>query len=81
MANAKKCDRCGKFYLFNKEFLVDHHGDCYIGGITTMTTGGFHHQNYDLCDDCLKDFNEFIRDSVCIRKIVQDGGCLEIEFK
>ena len=68
MANAKKCDRCGKFYVENASFPVDQHGDHYIGGVMTMTTSGFHHKNYDLCDDCLKDFNEFIRERAFIRK-------------
>ena len=67
MANAKKCDRCGRFYVFNTEFPADQHGDCYIGGIMTMTTGGYHFRNYDLCDDCLKDFNEFIRENAFVR--------------
>lgn len=68
MANAKKCDRCGKFYVENTRFPVDQHGDYYIGGVMTMTTSGFHYKNYDLCDDCLKDFNEFIRERAFIRK-------------
>lgn len=60
MANAKKCDRCGKFYVFNTKFPADQHGDIYIESVMTMTTGGYHYKNYDLCDDCIEDFKKFI---------------------
>ena len=60
MAKAKKCDRCGKYYDGNTRFPVDQHGDIYIESVMTMTTGGYHYKNYDLCDDCIKDFKKFI---------------------
>ena len=75
MANAKKCDRCGKFYDGNTRFPADQYGllsltngDIYIESVMTMTTGGYHYKNYDLCDDCIEDFKKFING----RKLVEE---------
>ena len=56
--NAYKCDKCGKYYEGNKKFSVN--GD-YIVGISTISRcrrGAC--ENFDLCDDCLKAFYDFM---------------------
>lgn len=61
MANAKKCDRCGKYYDENVRFKVNSNGYRQnLSSVTEMATGGYHWKNYDLCDDCISDFKSFI---------------------
>ena len=61
MANAKKCDRCGKYYDENAIFKSSNCFNCQcVSSVTEMTVGGYHYKNYDLCDDCIADFRAFI---------------------
>ena len=49
MADAKKCDRCGKFYEGNEVRYSEK-------GLVVCNK----HYEYDLCEDCLKDLDEFM---------------------
>ena len=52
MADAKKCDRCGKYYMDGeKRYTVD---SFHVGYIKLMSVNGNHIDTYDLCDDCVK---------------------------
>lgn len=55
MSEAKKCDRCGKFYEENElmESKCSVLGST-IGGINTATKDGRKDEHFDLCDDCVK---------------------------
>lgn len=60
MADAKKCDRCEKFYEENT-ITKRINGYIYkIGGITVLSTGESNVFYADLCDDCVKDLNKFL---------------------
>lgn len=54
MADAKKCDICGKFYMPQLGIMNDN--GYYLG-----YDGGFIRiDRYDLCPDCNKKLNEFV---------------------
>lgn len=55
MANAKKCDRCGKYYDNNETYI---NGWRTTGLETISNSSGGFGGRYDLCDDCLKEFIE-----------------------
>ena len=59
MANAKKCDRCGKYYMDGEKTAHDADG-YYIGGITTLSIKGNSITKYDLCDNCIKKLMIFL---------------------
>ena len=69
MANAKKCDRCGKYYDENTRFKSSKccYGQC-VSSVTEITVGGYHYKNYDLCDDCIADFRAFISGSKIVKE-------------
>lgn len=48
MADVKKCDRCGTIYSVVKCGFAKFHGD-------------WRAESYDLCDDCIKELEEFLR--------------------
>ena len=52
MANAKKCDRCGKFYqeLVNEKLKVRQYVNLFGG-----------HTEYDLCPKCTEKLRAFLR--------------------
>ena len=54
MANAKKCDRCGDFYLDRPADFTPHYRvyECIPGYAEKM---------YDLCDMCLVELHDFLR--------------------
>lgn len=56
MANAKKCDRCGKFYEKN-ETKRKINGE-YVEGIKICTYAN--RKIYDLCGDCIENLYEFM---------------------
>lgn len=61
MANAKKCDRCGRYYDENVRFKADKSCDCErLSKVVEMTVGGYRYKGYDLCDNCIEDFKKFI---------------------
>ena len=58
MANAKKCDRCGKYYTDkDKKFTINGYS---IYSIGLRTKQGYMELVYDLCDDCTKDLFHFL---------------------
>lgn len=52
MANAKRCDRCGEFYMPDKEKNLDN---IQVGVFPHV--GGF--QAFDLCPECAEMLEEF----------------------
>lgn len=60
MANAKKCDRCEKYYDTNHKKLPNYGG--YIFGVALVRTSTLHRygKEFDLCDDCLNEFMRFL---------------------
>lgn len=61
MANAKKCDRCGAYYEKNESMKVSHNGvKTVIDSVCTYTKTGYIYKDYDLCDNCVNDFINFI---------------------
>lgn len=59
MADAKKCDRCGKYYDSNSI----SHGLVWTGGYLTglvVTTDANNGDSFDLCDDCIGDLLYFL---------------------
>ena len=73
MADAKKCDRCGKYYDKNERHTNPHQFEdgcvCtagpieieYMAKIGIATKWRKIVEEYDLCDDCIDDFKEFMR--------------------
>lgn len=45
MANAKRCDRCGKFYVENRQEFTG----CMLKHCNLMASSNIH---FDLCDEC-----------------------------
>lgn len=61
MANALKCDRCGKFYIKNEKHKTSGRvNGGILGGITTVSTNENHDKWLDLCDDCISDLLDFL---------------------
>ena len=56
MADAKKCDRCGKYY--DKCTKKRYVNGCFVLGIKIYTSGPF--RAYDLCEDCVEDLYKFM---------------------
>ena len=46
MADAKKCDRCGKFYIKNEQEFIG----CVLKHFSLM---GSNNMYFDLCDECI----------------------------
>ena len=57
MANAKKCDRCGKYYDRNHAKSMNGNFVTSISIITT--TPAQYHRVFDLCDECIVDLYKF----------------------
>ena len=60
---AKRCDRCGKFYIENKnKYREKYNGDpvsCIILGTCTNR-----YMSYDLCDECVNELMHFLNNVV-----------------
>lgn len=52
--NAKKCDRCGRYFKCDDNYL-----ELTVRPIIERTTPMFGNE-YDLCESCREDFNNFI---------------------
>ena len=60
MAQAKKCDRCGKFYETNHATEYDP-GTRIVSGVAfTNPYNSFIWCPKDLCDDCIAKFKRFM---------------------
>ena len=70
--DAYKCDRCGKFYCKNTEVKTKCavHGE-YVQMVATIS-GGMHDEYFDLCDDCVKEFFDFME---CKQALKEHDGC------
>lgn len=59
MANAKKCDRCGKFYEFG-DLGVSKSGS-FVTGVAFKRHTNVNYDCYvDLCKDCIEDLKRFL---------------------
>lgn len=62
--NAKKCDRCGKFYDKNNNHYDKEHSCYTLAGITGFTCFNALCSRlafrYDLCDSCICEFMKWI---------------------
>ena len=61
MANAKKCDRCGGFYL--KEEKKTCRNGSLVSGVSLRSFYGNPIDSYDLCECCTKKLLEFLEKS------------------
>ena len=59
--NAKKCDRCGKYYDKNEKHKGRNKGEKRIAEIATVDDVGWPDRRFDLCDDCIAEFEKFIK--------------------
>lgn len=57
MANAKQCDRCGKFYKNN---TILHDKGSFITRIITADDNDIL-EKHDLCDECIRKFQDFMK--------------------
>lgn len=60
MADAKKCDRCGKYYTENKAVKSNNgsNGSRHVGGIISIDNKSYMDARFDLCDECVVEFFE-----------------------
>lgn len=62
MANAKKCDRCGKYYDKNETYPTDtNYGKSRIDGMAFTSTNGECCKAHDLCDECIGLLKEWLK--------------------
>lgn len=60
MANAKKCDRCGAFYIDeNREVKIRN--ESFDKVVATRLDKNYVVAKYDLCDNCCRDFLDFMK--------------------
>jgi hypothetical protein len=60
MATAKKCDRCGKYYDGNEPYVVGGRITA-IDGIAFTLKDGSVINPVDLCDDCIKLLEKWLK--------------------
>lgn len=58
--NAKKCDRCGRYYDKNTEYFVGRMPIRCAAGVRIYDTCGYNWIVWDLCDDCLTEFFNWV---------------------
>lgn len=61
MANAKKCDRCQKYYDYYKIMVKDEDGYWHPANRVKLGDSINTYCGFDVCPECLKEFFEFIR--------------------
>lgn len=62
MANAKKCDRCGKYYDGNELYHDStNFGKSCTDGMAFTTTNGEYCKEHDLCDECIGLLKEWLK--------------------
>lgn len=57
MANAKKCDRCGKLYERYSGIQIIQGGNLYN---TVHVANDFVRNSYDMCPECMTKLKEFL---------------------
>lgn len=60
MANALKCDRCGKLYENYKGIRIGDRG-AYYCCMSIITSDGWVRRGYDLCPECMTKLVEFLK--------------------
>lgn len=61
MADAKKCDRCGEFYMRNSIEVRDKDNCiCYAARIKLIGSNGGLVRTIDLCDECHEKMSDFL---------------------
>lgn len=70
MADAKKCDRCGACYT-NDDKKVGINGHRVMGFRFIDADGYGLGRNYDLCDECMKELDDWINGSGELTKIAE----------
>lgn len=67
MVKAVKCGRCGRFFEYYA--VKDYTGDAAEGfntvvqGSYTDHDGYYHKKTYELCTDCCREFNEWLKEA------------------
>ena len=68
MADAKKCDVCGRFYTDDdKKFIVGGH-KVYKVSVQTVNRADIY--TYDVCDRCAEDLYDLLEGKIPIREKV-----------
>lgn len=64
MSDAKKCDRCGRFYTIISDdyYKRPSYAGKTIFGVGTTGIDGKHLKHYDLCINCTIKLEEFLMD-------------------
>ena len=64
MSNAKRCDRCGKFYVVGeKSFRIRNSK---VGALKVLDVNGYYIIEMDLCDECVEKLDRFLKgEEVC----------------
>lgn len=70
MADAKKCDRCGNFYI-EKDKQSEING-LRVDYIKLYRSDGYCIKKYDLCDDCVTALLEFMKKRKSLEEITRD---------
>ena len=86
--NAKKCDRCGKF--FDLYTVTNKAGSKFENGVNYLIQGNAcseyidcHKKVYELCLDCCESFNEWIRDTSLLHSndnIIDPDDCAHCKY-
>ena len=61
MATAKKCDRCSKYYDKNEPYVIGNGRIPEIDGIAFTLKNGEITDCYDLCDECIKQLEKWLK--------------------
>lgn len=62
MADAKKCDRCGRFYVKNTAHPCNYRqAGRMIAGVCICTADESIDESFDFCDKCISKFIEFMK--------------------
>ena len=57
-----QCDRCGKTYEKNESYQTRGSVEgSVLSGITTITGMGLRDESYDLCDECIGELLDWLR--------------------
>lgn len=68
MAKAVKCDRCGRFFeYYNVKVSAGEATtigfNAIVQGSYTVHDGYFYKKTYDLCTDCCREFDEWLKEA------------------